>query len=340
MTAGGAVDVTRGDELESRHRVHAVVVGLEPGEEVRFGDPDLAAYWRSSLKPFQALPLARDGVVEALGLGERELAVCCASHVGAPAHLEAVERLLSRIGRDAGALECGPHRPFDGDVAREVLRRGGEFTPLHNNCSGKHAGMMALAVHHGWPTQGYRRPDHPVQRRIRSGIAEWLDVDPDRLAWGTDGCGVPTPCLTLRQMARAYARLGRAAAAGDRPGAGAVVDAMTRHPKLVSGAGRPVTRIMEAADGAVLAKEGAEGVYCMAGPEEGWGLALKVADGARRAGTPAALAVLEDVGLPSSGGLDGLGDLRRPSIRNTRDETVGAIVPRMTGRRAPASPGP
>lgn len=340
MTAVSAVDVVRGGELESRHRVHGVAVGLEPGEEVRFGDPDLVACWRSSLKPFQALPLAEDGAVEALDMSARELAVCCASHVGTPAHLEVVEGLLARIGRDEGALECGPHRPFDGETARELLRRGEEFTRLHNNCSGKHAGMLALAVHHGWPPEGYRKPEHPVQRRIRSGLGDWLDVEPGKLAWVTDGCGVPTPCLSLRQMARAFARLGRAAASGDRPGAAAVVDAMTRHPELVSGDGRPVTRIMEASGGAVLAKEGAEAVFCLAGPGAGWGLAVKVADGSRRAATPAALAALDELGLAPPGGLGGLEDLRRPAIRNTRDEAVGELVPRMAGRRAPASPGP
>lgn len=340
MTTGSTVDVTRGGELESRHRVHGVVVGVEPGEEFRFGDPTLLTFWRSSMKPFQALPMAEDGVVEALEISDRELAVCCASHAGTPEHLELVTGLLARAGLDEEALECGPHRPFDGETARALLRAGESFTPLHNNCSGKHAGMLALAVHHGWPTRGYRTSDHPVQERIRAGLADWLDVDPEGLTWATDGCGVPTPCLSLRQMARAFARIGRAARAGPPDGASAVVGAMTRHPKLVSGEGRAVTRIMEATGGTVLAKEGAEGVFCLAGPEAGWGLAVKVADGGRRAGAPAALGILEALDLVPGEALEELDDLARPSLRNTLEEVVGGITPRLEGRPAATAPGP
>lgn len=321
----GRVLVRRGDEVESVHRVSGVLVGLEEGTESSFGDPDRLAFWRSSMKPFQALPLVEDGAAEAFGVSEVELALCCASHVGSPAHVRIVAGLLDRLGLTPDRLHCGPHPPFDDESAREVVRRGESFTRLHNNCSGKHAGMLALALHHGWPLDGYAELDHPVQRRVRRSLARWLDVEPDGLGWGVDGCGVPTPYLTLRQMARAFARLVRAVGTSDAPTA--VVGAMTAHPDLVSGEGRPVTRIMEAGGGRLLAKEGAEGVQCLAGLGEGWGLAVKVEDGARRAATPAALEALLRAGLLTAGERSALEDLREREIENTRGETVGRLVP-------------
>lgn len=332
MSGRGEVLVRRGGAVESAHRVHAVIVGLEGDEELRYGDPDRLAHWRSSMKPFQALPMVADGAADALGLGEEHVAVCCASHVGTPAHLELVGAVLDRAGAEASDLACGPHPPFDGGAARAVLRSGRSYTSLHNNCSGKHAGMLAVARHAGWPPDGYREPDHPVQARIREELARWLDVDPDGLAWATDGCGVPTPLLSVRQMARAYARLGRAAALGEE-GPARVVGAMTAHPEAVSGAGRPTTRLMADTGGRLLAKEGAEGVFCLAGPGEGWGLALKVEDGGRRAAAPAVVEALADAGLLAGEEAERLEAVRRPELRNSRDEVVGRIEGRMEGRR-------
>lgn len=333
MTGRGQVLVRRGDDVESVHRIDAVIVGLEPGEEVRYGDPTRLAYWRSSMKPFQALPLVEDGAAGALGLDDEHLAVCCASHVGTPAHLELVAAILDRVDARVAELACGPHPPFDGGAARAVLRSGRSFTPLHNNCSGKHAGMMAVARHAGWPLEGYAGPDHPVQARIREGLVRWLDIDPEGLGWATDGCGVPTPFLTLRQMARAFARLGRAAALGEE-GASRVVGAMTGHPEVVSGPGRATTRLMEATGGRLLAKEGAEGIFCLAAPAEGWGMALKVEDGGRRAAAPAVVEALAESGLLAEGEAERLEEVRRPGLRNSREALVGRIESRMEGRRA------
>ena len=335
MKGRGEVRVSRGGEPESRHRVHAVLAGLEAGEELRWGDPAFPAHWRSSMKPFQALPVVEDGALDAAGLDAPALALLCASHTGTPRHLEGVRRILEAAGLHEGQLACGSHAPFSDEAARAVLRSGGSFTPLHNNCSGKHAGMLALAARRGWPLEGYHRPDHPVQRRIRAELARWLDVDPDGLAWGTDGCGVPTPRLTLRQMARAYARLVRARGAAAR-----VVDAMTGHPELVSGPGRPVTRIMQATGGRLLVKEGAEGVLCLADRQAGWGMALKVVDGGRRATVPAALEALAGAELVSPGEARELAEMRRPAVRNTRGEEVGRVEARMEVARAPVPGGP
>lgn len=333
----GGVRVVRGEETESVHRVSGVVVGASDGEESGFGDPSRLAYWRSSMKPFQALPLVEDGAASAFDVTAPELALCCASHVGSPSHVEGIAKLMDRLDLAEDRLHCGPHPPFDEAAARAAIREEGGFRRIHNNCSGKHAGMMALARHHGWPVEGYAAPDHPVQARIRRSLARWLDVDPEGLAWASDGCGVPTPRLSLRQMARAFSRLRRAVEAERAPAA--VVGAMTAHPELVSGPGRPVTRLMEETGGRVIAKEGAEGVFCVAG-REGWGLALKVEDGARRAATPAVVQVLARLELITEEEAATLDDLRAPAIENTRGEPVGRILPEVEPRPLAVSGGP
>ncbi len=320
----------RGDEVESSHRVHGVVVGLQDGE-VRCGEPDLLAYWRSSAKPFQALPVVEEGAAERFDFDAGDLALCCASHAGSAAHVSRVRDLLERIGLSPSALACGAHRPYDEDAARALERAGEDFAPIHNNCSGKHAGMLALAVHAGDPVEGYLGYEHPVQARYRESLSRWLDVDPDRLGWATDGCGVPTPYLSLRQMARAYGRLVRAAGEGD-DSASAVADAMTRHPELVAGEGRLTTRLLRAGEGEILAKEGAEGVLCLAGLERGWGMALKVLDGSKRAMGPAAAELLHRLELVSPAALERLDEERDRDVHNTRDDTVGRLRAEMSVR--------
>lgn len=326
------VRVTRGPETESVHDVHGVVVGVGRWEEIQFGEPERLAYWRSSMKPFQALPLVEEGTLEAYGFGEPELALCCASHHGTPEHLARARAMLDRLGLAAEELTCGPHLPFDQNAARELLRSGGEPGRLHNNCSGKHAGMLALALHQGWETRGYAEFGHPVQRRIRRGLARWLDVDPEAVSWASDGCGVPTPFLSLRQMARAYARLGRAVS--EARGPSAVVAAMTSWPNLVGGSEALSTRLMQATDGRLVAKEGAEGVFCVAAPGAGWGAAVKVADGTKRALAPALVGMLATAGLLEAGEEAALAELRHPPVTNWAGDEVGRLVAEVEPHRA------
>lgn len=328
-----AVRVMRGEAEESAHEVHAVVVGLEPGVEHRFGDPGLRAFWRSAMKPLQALPVVADSAAERFGFGEREIALCCASHHATPEQVAVVAGMLEAIGLDESALACGPHRPTSEEAARALDRAGEEPGRVHNNCSGKHAGMLALARHRAWATEGYERLDHPVQRRIREELARWLPRDPGELRWATDGCAVPTPRVSLREMAGAYARLARTG----EPAAAVVASAMTGRPSLISGPGALSARLMGVTGGRLVAKEGAEGVFCVAGREGGWGAALKVRDGATRAVGPALLAALGVLGLLEAGELDELADARRPPVRDTRGEVVGEIRATAEPRAARAA---
>lgn len=304
--------------------IQAVVRHADGTTAATFGDPRAATFWRSAVKPFQLLPVVQDGAARAFGFGSEWLAMACASHGGRPEHVDRVAEMLEAIGADPTSLRCGPHPPYDHEAASALTCAGEEPGRLHNNCSGKHAAMLALAAHHGWDAEGYWRYDHPVQRRIRRELAAWIAADPETLAWATDGCGLPTPRLELADMALSYARLVTAAAGGAGSPA-AVVSAMMRHPELTSSPGREPLRIMQAGPERLLAKEGAEGVLCVAAVDADWGLALKVVDGGRRAVGPATIAALDHVGLlrdEEREALDSLGTVR---IEGTTGEHVGRL---------------
>jgi L-asparaginase II len=285
------VAVRRGETVESRHRVHAVAV--QDGTVVaEAGDGGLVTFMRSSAKPIQALPLTR-----ALSeLAEKELAIACASHEALPEQLEAVRALLTRAPAGEDELECGPACDPP--------------SPINHNCSGKHAGMLALCRAHGWDSRGYRLPFHPCQHAMQAEVARAADLDEDELETAIDGCGVVTFALPLERMALAFARLERLDG-GDR-----VAAAMRAHPGLIRGPSGIDTALMRAHEG-WIAKGGAEGLMCAAGPR-GLGLALKVEDGSSRAVGPGLAAFLGRVGHP-------VDRLERAPVKNSRGEEVGEV---------------
>ena len=323
MTAQ-VVEVVRGRVVESVHRVHAAVVDAGGRMRAAVGNPELPTFIRSAAKPFQALPMVTDGAMDRFGITLEELAVCCGSHSGEPRHVEAVRSVLGKIGLDETALACGPHAPFGSEARRALRDAGTEPMRVHNNCSGKHAGMMAVARARGWEPSGYERPEHPVQNRVLVEAARWADLPLEAIALGTDGCGVVSFALPLDSMALAYARLGRGARVGDRDPT-YVVGSMTAYPEMVAGEGRLCTELMQRTGGRVLAKVGAEGVYCVSIPGAELGVAMKIEDGSRRAVGPAILAILRQLDMISE---DDLGALYRhayPEVRNTRGEIVGDV---------------
>jgi L-asparaginase II len=325
----GRVVLEREGRRESTHRVHLAVVDAAGGLQTRNGDPDLAIFVRSAAKPFQALPLVQDGAGDRWGITARELAACCGSHGGEAGHLACVRGLLDRIGVPESSLACGPHDPMNEDAARALLEAGQVPRPIHNNCSGKHAGMLALARYHGWPTRGYRLRDHPVQRRMRAEMTRWAGVPEGEMGLGIDGCGVVCFHLPLRAMARAYARLVEAAEEGE-PASAAVVGAMAQHPFQVAGTDRLCTVLIEATRGRVIAKVGAEGVYGAGERRRRFGLALKVEDGARRAAEVALVTAMVELGWVEGEEREALGPWVERTVPNTLGEP--AAVLRAEGR--------
>lgn len=316
------VTLDRAGTRESSHLVYGVVhESGSPRHRHAFGDPHLTAFWRSSMKPLQILPVVRDGVLGRLGLGAEALALACASHHGTPRHLEVVQSVIDAVKLTPEMFACGPHRPFDDGAARGMDREGRLPGRIHNNCSGQHAALLALCVARGWPVAGYHEPEHPLQRTIRRELSAWLGEDCERLAWGTDGCGLPTPALALRDMARVFAEFGASSEAAVR----SVVTAMTTHPTLVSGPTALSANLMQASSGRILAKEGAEGVFCLASAEGAWGAAFKVLDGATRPLGPAVVHALATLSLLAPAEIGQLESFAHPVVRNTCGKEVGVL---------------
>ena len=279
------VELVRSGLVESTHAGSVLALRPDGSVALSLGHVDRPIYPRSSNKPLQAVALLDAGWQPA---DDECVALATASHSGLPQHLEVVRRTLSEAGLTEDALGCPAQLPLDEGAAHELLRSGGQASPLTMNCSGKHAAMLATCVAKGWPTGGYLALDHPVQMAI-TGTVERLAGEPVQHI-AVDGCGAPQHALTLAGAARAFGAL---AAAGSGT-AGRVAAAMTAHPGLVGGPGREVTRLLEGVPGLVT-KDGAEG-YFAAGLPDGSGAAVKVADGASRASHLLLVAALRALG--------------------------------------------
>lgn len=318
------VVVTRAESVESRHRVHAAVIDGNDNLVASARDNGLVCMWRSCAKPFQVLPFLASGGFDELEWGDEELALACASHGGEPEHVAVAERMLQSIGLEEGDLACGPHEPLSARGAKIAREHGGIFSRLHNNCSGKHAAMLARAHTADWPTAGYERADHNVQRSCLGEVASWTGVPIDDMPIGVDGCGVTVMALPINRMALAYARWGRAAIGGDEFPA-RTLQAIRRHPHLLGGTERFDTVLLEETDGRVMTKVGAEGVHSLCVPDLGIGAAIKVEDGALRAQHIAVIRLLQQIGALPEELSPRLAEWVRKPIRNTRGETVGEV---------------
>lgn len=315
---------TRGDAVESRHHVHAVVRSAEGVILGSAGDPSLFSVWRSCAKPFQAFSFVESGEFDACGWGTEELALACASHGGEPEHVALAARMLSSIGLEEGDLACGAHEPMTRRGVRLMHQAGAVPTRLHNNCSGKHAAMLAYARGEGWPTLGYERLGHQVQEHAIAQVARWSDSDRDDMKLMVDGCGVVAIGLPLSSLALAFARFGAAAAKGE-PVPARILAAIAAHPLLFGGTDRFDTILIEETHGRLISKVGAEGVHAVTIPAEGIAIAIKVEDGAARAQHPAVLKLLQMLGFLPSALPQRLAAFARTPIVNTRNEVVGDV---------------
>lgn len=323
------VEVTRGDIVESLHRVHAAVIGADDVLVAAARDSALATMWRSCAKPFQVLPFLSSGGFDQMGWGTEELALSCASHGGEPEHVGVAQRMLASMGLEEGDLACGPHEPLSVRGSRLLRESGAAPTRLHNNCSGKHSAMLARAKTGGWAMRGYEHVDHPVQRSCLGEVSAWSGVPLDDMPLGVDGCGVAVMALPLDRMALAYARWGRAVHAGEEFPARTAA-AIRAHPQLFGGTDRFDTVLIEETDGGVIAKVGAEGVHSVTVPSLGIGLAVKVEDGASRAQHIAVLHALQQLSVLPAELPPRLAEFVGRPLRNTRGEQVGEVRGALT----------
>jgi len=324
-----SVRVERGPLTESVHRVHIAVVDREGRLLAHAGEPRRLTFARSAAKPLQAVAVLAAGAAERFGLSGEQIALLCASHNGEPRHVEMAASLLERLGLTADDLRCGPHFPFHKPTADQMKRDGIAPSRLHNNCSGKHAGMLALALLLGAPLSGYPSPDHPVQQAMLRTVSAMTGVPAADIPLGTDGCGVPVFGLPLDRLASGFAALGQPdrLSAAEAAACRTIVAAMRAHPYYVAGTDRFDTRLIEATRGRIIGKMGAEGVFALTVPDEGTSLAFKMEDGAMRALYPAVMEALVQLGKLKPDELDALREFHRPPVRNWSGDVVGSIVP-------------
>ncbi|HEY3637793.1 MAG TPA: asparaginase [Rhizomicrobium sp.] len=319
------VELTRGALVESWHRGAIAIADAQGKIIFALGDLTLPVYPRSSLKPFQALPLLESGAADAFQVSDEEVALACASHSGEPMHTERVAAWLKRLGLGEQYLACGTHPVRYEPVAEDMARRGEKPTRLHNNCSGKHTGFLTVARHWNIATAGYEQHDHPVQQAVAKATAELAGIA-DELPWGVDGCAAPNFAIPLDAFACALAQFANPQKqAPDRARAmRRIVRAMIAHPELVAGTGRICTSLMRAGGSRVAVKTGAEGVFAAIAPELGLGIALKIDDGAGRAADTVISYLLDRLGLVDHAAMR---DLVYAPLRNTRDTITGERRP-------------
>ena len=329
------VEVKRGSITESRHRGHIVAVEPDGTIMASLGFPQYVTFLRSSAKPFQALPLLVSGAADRFGFTDREVALACGSHNGEPIHTELASSMLRKIGLGPEALRCGAHEPYGAEAAHELRSRGEQPNVLHNNCSGKHAGMLAVAIHLGAPTGNYDSPENQVQKAIADTMAKFSDVAVTDMAVGIDGCGAPIFGITVKAMALAYARLVSPPESFDKATRNAcerIVRVMTTYPELIGGTSdRLDTELMRAAPGRLISKVGADGVYtagivpCDEWPN-GLGLALKIEDGDdKRARPPVVIESLRQLGVLQDESLEAVSKYAFFPVRNRRGDLVGEV---------------
>lgn len=327
-----AVEVLRGDTVESVHRASVAVADARGRRVAWFGNPRLVTFLRSTAKPFQSLAVLETGAADRFGFSSEELAIVTASHNGEDRHVKMVQGILERIRLGPEALQCGPHPPYGKRAAETV---GASFTALHNNCSGKHAGMLAVCQHQGWDTRTYLDPSHPLQQSIRQIVADETRLPSEDLLAAIDGCSAPTYAVPLGNAARVFARFttGTATTRKRREAFERIREALVRHPDLVAGEDRVDTRFMRALGGDVWVKAGGEAIYAMGVKSLGVGIAVKIEDGAGRAVPLLLFRILEELGVLDGPPRAALEPWVNEAHKNWAGRTVGRFQCNLRLRR-------
>ena len=329
MTNPVVVEAMRGERVESAHRGAAAVVDAEGRLVLAFGDVDRPVYPRSAVKALQALPLIEGGAADRLRLSDKEIALACASHSGEEDHVATARAMLARAGQDERALECGAHWPIGEGAARQLARLGSAPGALHNNCSGKHAGMICLACDMGFDPKGYVAFDHPVQREVTAALRDMTGAKLDEETRAVDGCSIPTYAMPLGALALGLARLGtgQGLSPARAKAAARIRGAVAAHPSTVAGRGRFDTKAMTILGARAFIKSGAEGVVCAALPDAGIGLAVKADDGAARAAQVMIAALIERFGGFDHATRAWLWSFISPRVTNWNGAEVGKLRP-------------
>ncbi|MGN8841560.1 asparaginase [Niallia sp. HCP3S3_B10] len=329
--------VYRGKYVESTHNIHIAVVNKEGRLLYSYGNPNRMTFPRSSMKPFQAIPLLETGAADTYSYSNAEIAIACASHAGESFHRETILQLLERLGIKEDHLQCGTHTPWNLTSYKELLRNGGDVTPVYSNCSGKHTGMLATAIHMKEDIANYREVEHPHQQRILEAIEEICDFPKEKINLSVDGCGVPVHQLPLYHVALGYARLASPDSIKSEKRIKIVKrirDSMMEFPEMVGGTSRFDTDLMNAYQGRIVSKAGAEAVQCMGLVKEGIGIAIKVEDGGTRAVNVAAMEVLSQLGYKEEGIFTDLEKYVHTPVLNARKEKIGEIRANFNLERA------
>jgi L-asparaginase II len=304
------VEVTRGALVESKHEVHAVICDLDGKIIEAYGEADHLTFPRSAIKMIQALSLAESGAIEKYDLQDRHVAIACASHMGEDQHINVIREWLQRIGLTDDDLECGAHDPSNKLAYQQMILAHDKPTRMHNNCSGKHCGILTTCLQMGWDYHGYLRWDHPVQARLRKILSEVSGLNYENVPWGVDGCGIPTYAVPLKSIAQSMSVLIRdkGVSAERRAASKRLLSAVAHEPHMISGTQAFCTEVTIISEAKTFAKTGAEGVYTALIPEKGIALALKVVDGAYRASQTVVMELMHRLG--------GLTDTQYVNLRN------------------------
>jgi L-asparaginase II len=322
-----AVEVTRGGMVESMHRAIVAISDAKGGIAHGWGAIDRPIYARSAIKPLQTIAVIESGAADAFDLGDDEITLCCASHRAEPIHVDRVIPWIGRLGLGVDDFECGPQMPGNEASAHALISAGIAPSRAHNNCSGKHSGMLTTAVHLGEPVKGYTGPDHPVQTRLIDLMGTLGEVDLSRTARGIDGCGIPVFGAPLQAIAHAMAKLADPSDLSEIRAAACrrIVKACAANPRLISGTGTFNSVVLAETGTRCLLKGGAEGVATAAIPEMGLGVCLKVDDGAGRAAAAVMLAVLRHLGVLDDAAAERIDKAVVREVRNWSGTLVGEI---------------
>ncbi|MDE0308548.1 MAG: asparaginase [Acidiferrobacterales bacterium] len=324
------VEVTRGEMMESFHRGAVAVVNTDGETIAEYGDVNRPIYPRSAIKPLQAMVLVESGALERYALRDEHIALACASHSGQVTHVDSVRHWLEHLGLDETHLECGVHEPVHRKTRNEMIRQQYEPTALTNNCSGKHAGFISVALHCNLPVKGYIAREHPVQQYVLQTLEELSEESLHGRPAGLDGCGIPVTGMSLRGMALAFARLAVSDYSSEirRTAATRIRCAMGRLPELVGGENRFCTVVPRMTESRVLVKVGAEGVYAgMTSQCDGLGFALKIDDGSRRAAEVAMGWLIEKYCNLAQAQKRQLNPWFRPQVKTVAKRHAGVIRP-------------